>query len=255
MSQRNPMNDRYQSERQGQTRKSAAAAKPKSRAAASVYVKPAGKSPQEKKAAQKAERARQADLDRKYYNPPTEEYKRLRRLWWILLIAAIGLTVLAMFVAPSLAETIPWITWAFLIPAYGCIIGALYLDFSKIRRVRRAYQLEMARKHPKEAKRHAATNAANKHAEQKEAQRAEKPGLLGRLFGKKKAGGPSADEKAGARKASEAAKGGKGAKASKGADAEVADSAKPIAQLKAEREAAKKAADEGSEGDTAADGK
>ena len=39
MSQRNPMNDRYQQEHKGQTKKSAASAKPKSRAANSVYVK------------------------------------------------------------------------------------------------------------------------------------------------------------------------------------------------------------------------
>ena len=43
MSQRNPMNERYQSDkRQGTTRKSAASAKPKSKAASSVTVVPGG---------------------------------------------------------------------------------------------------------------------------------------------------------------------------------------------------------------------
>jgi hypothetical protein len=79
MSQRNPMNDRYQSEdRKGLTRKSAASLKPKSKAAASVRIETKTKTPQQKKAEKKAERAKQAELDRQYYNPPTEEYKLLR---------------------------------------------------------------------------------------------------------------------------------------------------------------------------------
>ena len=57
MSQRNPMNERYQSEdHQGKTRKSAASAKPKSKAAASVVVQTSSKTPQQKKADAKAAR-------------------------------------------------------------------------------------------------------------------------------------------------------------------------------------------------------
>ena len=41
------MNDRYQEEHRGVTRKSAASAKPKSKAAASVVIKSDKKSPQE----------------------------------------------------------------------------------------------------------------------------------------------------------------------------------------------------------------
>ena len=56
MSQRNPMNDRYQTdEHRGQTRKSAAAMKPKSKAAASVRVQPKEKTKQQKKAEKKVE--------------------------------------------------------------------------------------------------------------------------------------------------------------------------------------------------------
>ena len=51
MSQRNPMNERYTSEeRTGTTRKSAASAKPKAKAAASVTVKSAKKTPEQRKA-------------------------------------------------------------------------------------------------------------------------------------------------------------------------------------------------------------
>ena len=52
MSQRNPMNDRYTTdEHQGKTRKSAAAMKPKTKAAASVRMQPTVKTKQQKKAA------------------------------------------------------------------------------------------------------------------------------------------------------------------------------------------------------------
>ncbi|WP_303249404.1 hypothetical protein [uncultured Slackia sp.] len=238
MSQRNPMNERYQSEQpKGQTKKSASAAKPKAKAAASVYVRPAGHTPQEKKAIKKAERAKRAELDRMFYNPPTDEYKKLRRIWWVLLISAIVLTVLGMIMPNFMPDNV-WATWMCIIPAYGCIIGALWLDFSKIRKVRRAYQMEMMKKHPKEVKQHMATNAANQVAQEKEdARKAKKEAKqvkrFGHAFGKKKedaAPAPSeAELKAQAEK--EAAE----AKAKE-------EASKPIAQLKAEREAAKKAA-------------
>ena len=97
MSQRNPMNERYTSEeRTGTTRKSAASAKPKAKAAASVTVKSAKKTPEQRKAEEKAARkaaaAKQREVERKYYKPDTPRYKRLRLIWWILLIAAIGCT-------------------------------------------------------------------------------------------------------------------------------------------------------------------
>ena len=237
MSQRNPMNDRYQSDPpKGQTKKSAAAAKPKSKAASSVYVRPSGHTPKEKKAIRKAQRAKQAELDRMYYNPPTEQYKKLRRIWWVLLISAIVLTVLGMIVPNFIPDNI-WATWFCIIPAYGCIIAALWLDFSKIRKVRRAYQLEMMKKHPKEVKQHMATNAANQHAQQKDEARAAKKASkpvkrFGHVFGKKNAEPQAAEGAASAQQpAADAA-----------ADKAAEDASKPIAQLKAEREAAKKAA-------------
>lgn len=232
------MNERYQSERpKGQTKKSASSMKPKTKAASSVYVKPAGRTPQEKKALQKAQRAKQAELDRMYYNPPTEQYKKLRRIWWVLLISAIVLTVLGMLLPNVLSDNI-WATWVCIIPAYGCIIGALWLDFSKIRKVRRAYQMEMMKKHPKQVKQHMATNAANERAEEKdaarEAKKAAKPiRRFGHVFGARKASKP--EQSAPAESAEQVA-----ARAAEEKARE--DAAKPIAQLKAEREAAKKAA-------------
>ncbi len=189
MSQRNPMNDRYQTdEHKGQTRKSAAAMKPKSKAASSVRVQPTQKTPQQKKAAKKAERAKQTEIDRKYYNPPTPQYKKLRKVWWGLLIGAIVFTALS-FLGRSLMPEVA--TYVMLGLAYACIIGALYVDFSKIRKVRRAYQEEMESGKSKEqrafekqqkAAQRAAEQAAAEKAEAEKDAKAEEPKKRG-LFG------------------------------------------------------------------------
>lgn len=230
MSQRNPMNDRYQSDIKGQTKKSAASMKPKSKAAASVYIKPSGHTLQEKKAIKKQQRAKQAELDRMFYNPPTERYKKLRRIWWFCLIAAIVLTVLGM-VLPNLFPGVIWVSWGCIIPAYAFIIAAVWLDFSKIRKVRREYQMEMMKKHPKQVKEHLVTNANNQRAAEKEAAREErKKARSKRFFGKKEEEPQVSTEEVQKQAEEEAAK----AK-------EREDASKPIAQLKAEREAAKKA--------------
>lgn len=164
MSQRNPMNDRYQTdEHRGQTRKSAATMKPKTKAASSVRVQSTTKTKQQKKAEQKAARTKQSQIDRQYYNPPTAEYKRLRKIWWGLLIGAIAMTALSWLGRSFLPEAATYVVLGL---AYVCIIGALYVDFSKIRKVRRAYQEEMMAKKSKEMR------AAEK--QQKATQRVEK---------------------------------------------------------------------------------
>lgn len=145
MSQRNPMNERYQSEEHtGVSRKSAASAKPKAKAAASVIVQSSEKSPQQKKAERKEEKRRlrdeQRELDRKYYNPDTKRYKNLRRAWWACLIGAILCTFASFFGRGLFPD---WLSLVTLFLAYALIILAFYIDFSKIRRERRAYQERM----------------------------------------------------------------------------------------------------------------
>lgn len=190
MSQRNPMNDRYQTdEHQGQTRKSAASAKPKTKAASSVRMQPTQKTKQQKKAEKKAARTKQTEVDRQYYNPPTAEYKRLRKIWWGLLIAAIVLTALSWVGRSFLPEVGTYICLG---AAYVCIIGALYVDFSKIRKVRRAYQEEMAahkskeqraaEKQQKAAQRAQKQEAAEKFEESKAVEAPKKRGLFGNGF-------------------------------------------------------------------------
>ena len=127
------MNDRYQDEGpKGTTRKSAASAKPKSKAAASVHIQSSTKTPQERnaeqKARRKAERAKQNELARSW--------------------------------EPA------WISYVTLGSSYVLIILAFYLDFSKIRKCRRKYQMEMESQNTKESRRaEKAKRAAEREAE------------------------------------------------------------------------------------------
>lgn len=206
MSQRNPMNDRYQTdEHQGQTRKSAASMKPKSKAAASVHMQSTTKTKQQKKAEKKAARAKQAEVDRQFYNPPTPEYKRLRRIWWALLIMAILMTILSWAGRSFLPEVATYVALGL---AYACIIGALYVDFSKIRKVRRAYQQEVLsnkskevraiEKQQKAAQRAAAKQqAAEKTDEAVVVEQPKKRGLFGSGFRLSKAEAAKAEKKQG----------------------------------------------------------
>lgn len=155
MSQRNPMNERYQNdERSGKTRKSAASAKPKKEAAGTVVMKTSRKTPKERKAEQKEarrkEQERQRELDRKYYKPDTEQYKKLRRIWWISLIGAVVCVIASWLLRTVQPE---WLAMVALFGAYGLIIFAFYIDFSKIRKERRKYQEKMVALELEEEKR------------------------------------------------------------------------------------------------------
>ena len=232
MSQRNPMNDRYQTdEHRGQTRKSAASAKPKTKAASSVRMQPTVKTKQQKKAEKRVQRAKQAEIDRQYYNPPTAEYKRLRKVWWGLLIGAIVLTALSWVGRSFLPEAGTYVSLGL---AYACIIGALYVDFSKIRKVRRAYQDEMMSKKTKEMRaaekqQKAAERAAKKEAAAKAEEGAEGAGASAESDAPKKRGlfGSGFRLSKAEKGTSEGAKGdaGKADAASASGDARAADKA------------------------------
>lgn len=188
MTQRNPMNERYTSEdRKGTTRKSAASAKPKTKAAASVRIQPTEKTKEQKKAERKAERAKRSERDREFYNPPTERYKKLRRLWWVLLGGAIVLTVFSFVGQQWFPAEATYVTLGL---AYVFIIGALYVDFSKCRKERQRYADEVMAHKTKsqraaEKQQKAAERAAKAEAESAPAaEEPKKRGLAG-LFGKK----------------------------------------------------------------------
>ena len=203
MTQRNPMNERYSSDKPaGQTRKSAASAKPKSKAAATVHA-PREKTAKEKKAEQKEreqkmqERRGATSSVHGVYDIPTDEYKRLKRVWWICLIVAIVLTIAAWFVLqiPEFST----FGYIMLFAGYAAIIYGLYVDLWKIRKIRREYNENVTYGKSKEAragqkKLAAEQRAARKEAEELErlkkeqgvAEEPEKKGFFSKMFGGKK---------------------------------------------------------------------
>ena len=79
MAQRNPMNERYQGDGPaGKTRKSAASAKPKSEAAASVYIEKKPETAKERKAAQKRREAEKRRKDEERARRVREKEKAAR---------------------------------------------------------------------------------------------------------------------------------------------------------------------------------
>lgn len=193
MAQRNPMNDRYQTEEhRGKTRRSAASAKPKMQAAGTVHVKSTAKTKEEKKAIRRAQRQKQAELDRKYANPPTPEYQRWRRIWWVCLIGAIVCLAVSFFGGSGEGNPVAIVV---LVLSYVLIIAALWIEFSKMKKLRRAYQMQMEARKSKSARAQerrekAAAKAAAAEAEQKQAEEpaeaGKKKGFFGGLFGGKK---------------------------------------------------------------------
>lgn len=144
MTRRNPMNERYQEDTHtGSTRKSAASAKPKSQAASTTHA-PAPKSKKQKK---EEAREREMKMERKRrilsgdsgngYDVPTPEFKKLKRRWWGVLIAAIITTALAF--AASTSADFAWLSMVLLVASYVLIIIAFYIDLGPIRRMRKSY--------------------------------------------------------------------------------------------------------------------
>lgn len=158
------MNERYTTEgHAGKTRKSASSAKPKMKAAGTVVEKAAKKTKQQRKAEAKAERkkqqARQRELDRKYYTPDTQRYRTLRKLWWACLLGGIICVAVSFLAREQLPDMVAMVI---LFAAYAFIIAAFYIDLSKIRKERQAYQARMVAQEEAEAKRAKAEERAER---------------------------------------------------------------------------------------------
>ena len=169
MTQRNFMNERYNDEnRTGKTRKSSASAKPKTARAATVRD-PAPKSKKQKKEEAKArERAAMEKVDAVQGRfEETEGYKRLRRIWWVLLGGAILCTVLS-FVLQRY-EAFSQFSMPSMILAYILIIAAFYIDLGKIRKERKIYNASLVNSKSKEARREQKRLKAEKREQEKEA--------------------------------------------------------------------------------------
>ena len=173
MTQRNPMNERYSDEnRGGKTRKSAASAKPAAQRAATVHT-PAPKTKKQKKA---EARERERKQEQKYtVNVPDNkrieqlpEYKKLRRIWWACLIAAIVLIAVS-FLLSSSGELSFLYIYA-IIGGYVFVIAAFYVEFGKIRKLRKKYETEVLQGKSKEARAQQKKARAEARAQQKEAE-------------------------------------------------------------------------------------
>lgn len=175
MTQRNPNNERYREEnRGGKTRKSAASAKPSAERAATVRT-PAPKTKKQKKEEAK-KRGRDRGQEAKYtidthdnkYIESLPEYKKLRKLWWGCLIAASGLIVFSILAAQH--ETLNVIYIPCIVLGYLFVIAAFYIDFGKIRKLRREYTETTLHDKSKEARAAQKAARAEARAQQKEAE-------------------------------------------------------------------------------------
>lgn len=188
MTQRNPMNDRNLADKTGQTRKSAASAKPKSTRAATLRD-PAPKTAKQKKAEAKAREEqrhkRSMVLDVRFEDTP--RYKHLRHYWWGFLITAIACTAISAvistqtgalfqenpdalylgFMPQSVANALSIVL---MVAAYGFIIAAFVVDLSKVRKARNEFEQLVVNSNSKEMRR-----SQKKHrAELREQERAKR---------------------------------------------------------------------------------
>lgn len=123
MARRNPQNPRYQRDAQvGSTRKSASSAKPK-RAAGSP-------------GSDKKKSTASASKTRVPLEPTTPEFKRWRKIWLGLLVAAVVFSIGAWWQQATAAGTIS------LVFAYSCLFTALFIDLTRIRRMRKEWRAQ-----------------------------------------------------------------------------------------------------------------
>ena len=162
MSMRNPQNERYTVEREGRSQGSVkprtASAKPASKAGASVRTtsKPKPKNAKQRAMAEmnmskeekKAARAKEREAENVAYTAidiltrKDARYKKLRRIWWVLLVVAVIFTVLSW--ATVSIEMPLAVNIVSLILAYAAIISALVMDFTVVRKCRNKHRDKVA---------------------------------------------------------------------------------------------------------------
>jgi hypothetical protein len=125
MGRRSPQNPRYQRHADiGTTRRSAASAKPK-RGAGNAGDSSAGKS---KGSGASKKPTRQLDIV-----PDTPEFRRWRKIWVGLLVAAIVFSLSAWFFRESMSGNLS------LVFAYSCIFSSFFIEFTKLRPMRKEW--------------------------------------------------------------------------------------------------------------------
>ena len=197
MTQRNPMNERYQTDdRQGKTRKSASQAKPTTKAA-STTRDPAPKTKKQKRQEER-ERIRKEEQKAHRIGMSSDsllsvQYRNYRRMYWVALVGA-GVTAILSFILAGFGESYGEISTTLLITAYILIFVALYIDLAKVRKLRKGNAEGIPRGNSKEARRKQKEHAAKQREMQKEAEakyaeakakgEVKEPGLIDRLKAK-----------------------------------------------------------------------
>lgn len=135
MARRNPMNARYQKNTQpaGKTRRSAAAAKPKRDSS----IEPSSAKKSSDRRAGRPGPKKPAARQPLVIHPPVPEYKKWRRIWWIVIAISMVLAA-SSFLFWRDAESRRVGTWV-LAAAYAFIAAAIYIDMAKIRPIRQRY--------------------------------------------------------------------------------------------------------------------
>lgn len=151
MTTRSPNNPRSQAQFQrdaemhGQSRKSAASAKPVTKAGSTVTVKAKPTTKREKRKAEaareKKERGQVQQRLAQAGDPTDPTYKFWRKWWWVTIIAAIVFTLLS-WVSRDWFDGSLVMSYTMLGLAYAFIIIALILDWKKIRPIRKAWQAQ-----------------------------------------------------------------------------------------------------------------
>lgn len=243
MSQRSPQNERYTVEREGRapgsTRPKSGSAKPASRAGASVRIEtPKSQMSKRQKAMaeqtmskeeKKAQRAKERELENAIYTATTvltnkdEKYKKLRRVWWGLLIAAVVFTVLSWAtLASGIGGAV--LSTVVLVLAYVGIIGALVMDFTVIRKRRNVFRDRVNAMTRKQVDRIIEESYAEKQADDAAKKARKEAKKAGKSAAEQDAAADAARAEAlapgkakrAAEDAEEAAKGARGGKAKKG---------------------------------------
>jgi len=127
VARRSASNERYgkNTAPAGKTRKSASAAKPKRANASGAAPSKSGKS-------SKAAVKKRPPV---VYNPNTPEYKKWRSIWWGFLGLAVVLTTASFFLMPPRGNQ-QQLGVILLGTGYAAIAASLYLDFTKLRKMR-----------------------------------------------------------------------------------------------------------------------
>lgn len=119
MARRSPSNDRYRVESKGQTRKSAGSLKPKRPAGTLDTSRPAP--------AQKGKAAAGAKPKRAYQPLPTSpQIKRLRLVWWTLILLAFGGIAASLWAMKQGDRTVQVLG---VVVELVAVVGALGIDF------------------------------------------------------------------------------------------------------------------------------